>query len=31
MKLNNSLYPFKRYIDGPGSAEVTETTTSVAS
>jgi len=24
MKLYNSLYPFKRYIVGPGSAEVTE-------
>lgn len=27
MKLYNSLYPFKRYIVGPGSAEVTETET----
>jgi len=30
MKLNASLYPYKRYIVGPGSAEVTETTTSGA-
>ena len=31
MKLNNSLYPFKRYIVGPGSAEVTETVASGSS
>ena len=31
MKLYNSLYPFKRYIVGPGSAEVTETVASGSS
>ena len=31
MKLNSSLYPFKRYIVGPGSAEVTETVASGSS
>ena len=30
MKLYNSLYPFKRYIVGPGSAEVTESVASGA-
>lgn len=30
MKLHADLYPWKRYIVGPGSAEVTETTTSGA-
>ena len=30
MKLNSSLYPFKRYIVGPGSAEVTESVASGA-
>ncbi len=31
MKLTNSLYPFKRYIVGPGSAEVTESVASGSS
>lgn len=31
MKLYNSLYPFKRYIVGPGSAEVTESVASGSS
>ena len=31
MKLNSSLYPFKRYIVGPGSAEVTESVASGSS
>ena len=30
MKLNSSLYPFKRYIVGPGAAEVTESVASGA-